>query len=305
MEALCRHDASEVVGPAEHTPAEEAFLAMLDSGISPADGMRALERVWSRSTPPVVHVSSMDLQQLLKLQDVATRARDAQASEQRFERPALASEFVEATDPIEKQLVSWWQELLGVDQIGVHDDFFELGGHSLIAVRLFSRVKAQFGVELPLSVLFEAPTIASCASLLREEMGPEASQEWSGAEDGAAPSPRSRPQWSYLVPMNEVRETREPPFFLVAGMFGNVLNLRHLAMHLGEDRSVFAIQAAGLRADEAPHRRFEDMAQAYLAEIRQVRPHGPYLLGGFSGGGITAYEMAHQLRAELTVVCWW
>lgn len=295
IEALCRHDAQDAATtPAEHTPAEKAFLSMLAAGISPQDGMRALERMLTQQTPPIVHISSIDLQQLQDLQDSA--AADLSAGhEVRFERPALASAFVEASDPVEQQLVDWWQELLGVDQIGVQDDFFELGGHSLIAVRLFSRIKREYGIEHPLSVLFQAPTIAEYAQLLKDELGPLAASD---PEQADARPASARSQFRYLVPMNEVRESSAPPFFLVAGMFGNVLNLRHLAMHLGEDRAVYAIQAAGLRADEQPHRRFEEMAQAYLAEIRQVQPEGPYLLGGFSGGGITAYEMARQLRAD-------
>ncbi len=89
----------------------------------------------------------------------------------------------------------------------------------------------------------------------------------------------------------------ETAFFLVAGMFGNILNLRHLAMLIGEDRAVYGVQARGLRGDEDPHDRFEEMATAYLEEIREIQPEGPYYLGGFSGGGITAYEMAQQLQA--------
>ena len=97
--------------------------------------------------------------------------------------------------------------------------------------------------------------------------------------------------------MTKVEQSDKPPFFLVAGMFGNVLNLRHLAAHLGDDQTVYALQARGLHGDDKPHTRFEDMARDNLAEIREVQPNGPYFLGGFSGGGIVAYEMAQQLLA--------
>jgi len=87
------------------------------------------------------------------------------------------------------------------------------------------------------------------------------------------------------------------PFFLVAGMFGNVMNLRYLASHLGRDRPFYALQARGLYGGDAPHETFEEAAADYLAEIRRVQPRGPYLIGGFSGGGISAYEIAQQLTA--------
>jgi len=90
----------------------------------------------------------------------------------------------------------------------------------------------------------------------------------------------------------------KPPFFLVAGMFGNVLNLRHLAHLLGHDRPFYGLQARGLYGDAAPHADLTEAARDYLAEMRQVHRGGPWLVGGFSGGGITAYEIARQLRAE-------
>ena len=80
-------------------------------------------------------------------------------------------------------------------------------------------------------------------------------------------------------------------------MFGNVLNLRHLALLLGRDRPVYGLQARGLIGDEEPHHTMEAAAVDYIAELRTVQPHGPYLLGGFSGGGLIAYEMARQLEA--------
>jgi len=88
------------------------------------------------------------------------------------------------------------------------------------------------------------------------------------------------------------------PFFLVAGMFGNVLNLRHLAHLLGTDRPFYGLQARGLYGDAAPHDSIAAAARDYIAEMRAVQPHGPYMLGGFSGGGITALEIAQQLTAD-------
>jgi thioesterase domain-containing protein len=98
--------------------------------------------------------------------------------------------------------------------------------------------------------------------------------------------------------MHSAEASRHAPFFLVAGMFGNVLNLRHLAGLIGRERPFYAIQARGLRGDEEPHEDFREAARDYLEEIHRVQPEGPYFLGGFSGGGITAYEVAQQLLAE-------
>jgi thioesterase domain-containing protein len=119
--------------------------------------------------------------------------------------------------------------------------------------------------------------------------------------DGAASTSTvvaARPRFTHLVAMHPGEGGPKLPFFLVAGMFGNVLNLRHLAHLVGADRPFYGVQARGLFGGDVPHEDFVEMATDYLKEVRSVQPHGPYLLGGFSGGGITAFEMAQQLRAE-------
>jgi thioesterase domain-containing protein len=87
------------------------------------------------------------------------------------------------------------------------------------------------------------------------------------------------------------------PFFCVHGAGGNVLNFRDLARRLGAGQTFYGLQAKGVAGDE-PARTIEEMASAYTRAIRAVSARGPFLLGGYSGGGIVAYEMAQRLRAE-------
>jgi acyl transferase domain-containing protein/thioesterase domain-containing protein len=289
------------VNPASHSarntdsPAERAFFHALKAGIDAPTGMKALDRVLgaAASAPAILTVSSMDMDTLALEQDRAVSQLES-GSSVKFERPNLSSDYLEPADAIEKQLAEWWQDLLGVGKVGVMDDFFEVGGHSLVAVRLFTRIKKKWSLEYPLSLLFEAPTIRLCADILREEITTE--KDGTGAVPNGQ-TPARKQSNRYLVPLNDVRNSSLPPFFLVAGMFGNVLNLRHLSAHLGSEQPVYAVQARGLHGDDRPHHRFEDMARDYLVEIRKIQPNGPYLLGGFSGGGLTAFEMAQQLEA--------
>jgi thioesterase domain-containing protein len=88
-----------------------------------------------------------------------------------------------------------------------------------------------------------------------------------------------------------------PIFFCVHDVNGQVLNFRALAAHLGPDQPFYGIQSAGLDGAEMPLARIEDMAARYVAEIRSLQGAGPYHLGGYSVGGLIAYEMARQLRA--------
>ncbi|PZO74498.1 MAG: polyketide synthase [Mesorhizobium amorphae] len=282
--------AARTSGPEQAaTPAMLRLAAQVRQGIRPAEGLDALLRaLGSGLSQPVV--SSLDLDAL-----VAAAAAVPETSSEAvaaFERPDSGADFVAARDPVEAKLAGFWQELLGVSRVGVDDSFFDLGGHSLIAVRLFRMIKKEFGLDLPISTLFAAPTVAQCAAVLREQAPAIA-----GDADMAAPAVAPA-RHVHLTVMHPGRKPDAVPLFVCAGMFGNILNLRHLALHLGEDRPVYGLQARGLFGDMAPHETFEEMAADYLAEIRAVRAHGPYLLAGYSGGGITAFEMARQLSAD-------
>ncbi|KPQ06993.1 MAG: putative polyketide synthase module [Rhodobacteraceae bacterium HLUCCA12] len=268
------------------TRAEKRLARNLALGITPHEGADAFVRALSVDAPQVV-ISS------LTLPDLIAEAAEPPAPEagegQKFDRPDLGSDYVAPRTDIERMLVGFWEDLLGVEGIGVEDSFFDLGGHSLIAVRLFAKVKKAWSVDFPISVLFEAPTIAKCAAMIAERTG---QSDTGMAKASAAPVRR----YEFLVPMHEGEGGPKTPFFLVAGMFGNVLNLRHLAGLLGNERPFFGLQARGLLGDRPPHSTLAEAARDYLEEVRQVQPHGPYLLGGFSGGGLTALEMAWALQ---------
>ncbi len=166
--------------------------------------------------------------------------------------------------------------MLGLDQVGIEDDFFELGGHSLLAIRLFTRIERDLGRRLPLSTLFEAPTVARLAEYLRGT-GPQA-------------------HWSPLVVIQE-RGSR-PPFFCVHNFGGEVINLNDLAQALGPDQPFIGLQAQGLDGQVEPHATIPEMAACYVQALRSYQPHGPYYLGGFCFGGVVAYEMACQLQSQ-------
>ena len=190
-------------------------------------------------------------------------------------RSAAAGKIAGPVSACEAELLAIWRELLPGRPIGVRDDFFELGGHSLLAARMFHLIAARFGKDLPLAVLFQAPTIKALARVVEGKGG--------------------GPTWSSLVPVQALGSRR--PFFCVHAIGGNVVGYGPLARELGADQPFYALQSRGLDGAQAPHERVEDMAAHYLAEIRSVQPRGPYALGGSSSGGIIALEMAQQLRA--------
>jgi natural product biosynthesis luciferase-like monooxygenase protein len=95
-----------------------------------------------------------------------------------FPRGSLKSTYAPPSNAVENMLADIWQDLFGIEQIGVHDDFLALGGHSLLAIQLITRVREAFQIELPLTDLFNAPTIAGLAEkITAQQLTPEELEE--------------------------------------------------------------------------------------------------------------------------------
>jgi len=191
-------------------------------------------------------------------------------------RPDLTESFIAPRSATEQELAEIWSKLLGVNKVGMRDNFFELGGHSLLAVRLFAEIEKQFGKRPPLASLFQQATIEHLGRLLDEK-------ELSAKR-------------SSLVPIQTKGSKR--PFFCVHEFFGDVFCYLNLARYLGEEQPFYALEPRGLEGAEEPFTDVESMARYYIDIIRTVQPHGPYALGGLCFGGVIAFEMAQQLRAQ-------
>lgn len=194
----------------------------------------------------------------------------------KFDHFKLEDKYTTPADNLELQLTKIWENVLGVQPIGLNDNFFDVGGHSLLAVRLFAQIEKIFGKNIALTILFQAPTIRQLANVLRDE--------------GYTSS------WSSLVPIQPHGSKR--PFFYIHTIYGGLIYSLNLLSKLDADQPVYGLQAQGLDGKKSPHTCIEDMASHYIKEIQTVQPHGPYLLGGWCAGGVIAYEMAQQLYAQ-------
>lgn len=190
-------------------------------------------------------------------------------------RASVVQESNEPQDALERRLQQLWEDLLRVQAIGRNDNFFDCGGHSLLALRLLAQIERTFGKKLTLAVLFQNPTIAQLAVGLRGRQAPQV--DWSIVEVQGQGS--------------------RPPLMLVHGPGGGMLwGYSHLARHLGPDQPVFAFRSRGLDG-VTEWESIEEMAEAYLVDLRVFQSHGPYYLGGFCLGGVVAYQMACRLQA--------
>jgi len=179
-------------------------------------------------------------------------------------------------DELELKLIVAWEHLLNVAPIGRRDSFFSLGGHSFLAVSLLQMIKEEFGQELPLSALFEEPTVEHLADLLRHHQRSE--------------------RTSNIVQIQF--SGKKPPIFFVHAVSGGALCYLPLA-RLIPDRPFFGLQSIDIEdREQSSDFSIEERASVYIESVRKVQARGPYLLGGWSFGGYVAYEMARQLRQQ-------
>ena len=172
-------------------------------------------------------------------------------------------------------LAEIWKDALHLQQLSINDNFFELGGHSLVAVRVMKMIEERSKHRLPITALFEAPTIEKLSLLLEQD--------------------DKKDSWNSLVQIKP--GGNKPPLYIVHGSGLTVLIFHALAMGLDTDQPVFGLQARGLNGIDEPFDNMEEIAAYYVGEILEQNPQGPYNLAGYSFGGIVAFEMAKQLKA--------
>jgi thioesterase domain-containing protein len=168
-----------------------------------------------------------------------------------------------------------WQGVLRRSSIQVEENFFDLGGDPWSAIELFRQIKEFCGRQLSPLAIYKTPTIASLAAALHR------------------PDP---PRIPALIQLKA--GTEEPPVFLIHGLGSNVMEFFQLVNHIRSPHPIYGTQAKGTDGLEEPLDRIEDMAQFHLEEIKKLQPKGPYLLVGYSLGGLVALEMVRQLSGN-------
>jgi acyl carrier protein len=182
-------------------------------------------------------------------------------------------------DAVEEGVAREFQRLLAVDAVGTDDDFFLLGGDSLMTADLQTGLLRAYGVHI--GSLHDDATVAGIAARIRREQ--------SRRETQGLHMPVILPLW---------RNGGEIPFFMVHGRNGQAFVSPHFMRLLGDDQPVWAFQARGLDGSTEPHDSIEAMADEYLAEMRKVRPHGPYFLGSLCAGVFIVTIIARKLRED-------
>ena len=181
-----------------------------------------------------------------------------------LESHALCAATIEALTEI-------WQHVLQRTDIGPEDEFHDLGGNDPLADRIFAEIAQVFHRELPSATITHATTIAALAEVLEQP---------------------TLPRFSPLVKLKPGSE--ETPVFIAHGLDGRARFLE-LAKHIRSDHSIYGLQAKGVDGLDEPSERIDEMAAFYLEAIGELQPVGPYILIGYSFGGLITLEMAQRL----------
>jgi amino acid adenylation domain-containing protein len=174
------------------------------------------------------------------------------------------------------------EELLDVHGIGRDENFFELGGHSLMGAQLVVRVQQRFGVDLALLTIFENPSVAGIAAVIDERrLAPN--RDWEPAAEA-----------SRLVV--QIRSGTLPALFCIHPVDGSLAAVHQILGDLDSERAVYGALPPQVRNRYDPSTSVEEMVDELLPEILRVQPDGPYLMVGYSFGGLLAYALAGRLR---------
>lgn len=191
-----------------------------------------------------------------------------------IEHKSSRADHANPRNAIEHQLCNIWQKTLAAPQINIYDDFFEFGGNSLLAIRMINRVNDYFNIDLSITSIFKLRTVAELAKLVQGDQG------------------------QTNTPIIIIQEKGEKtPLFLIHPADGFSFVYRSLAPYI-TDRIIYGINNPYFNSTDENFNSIEAMAACYIDLMMQAQPEGPYLIGGWSAGGVVAFEMAQQLLRQ-------
>jgi amino acid adenylation domain-containing protein len=185
-------------------------------------------------------------------------------------------------DIIELKLKAIWMDTLKIPSLGIQDDFFALGGHSMNAVLLITQINEQFKLHYPVVWVFEHKTVREQAKQIVKSREHRITYN---------------PIVAYRYNTSQAKDDKLPLFFVHSALGGAEV-YDELASLLPPDLPFYGIDSYNLNSGEPWCKSVEILAEKYIRYIKTVKPHGPYLLGGWSFGGLIAYEIARQLKEQ-------
>ena len=178
-----------VAGDQESPAGKSFYQESIEEGISPKDGVEAFARILAGAPLPQIVVSTKDLHASIERANAFTQSRVSEEIEKLrvsrplHPRPDLPTPYVSSRDESERVLAEILQEMLGVEQVGIHDNYFELGGDSVLAIQVIARAN-RAGLHLTPQQIFQYRTVAEMAAVAKKTHPVQAEQ---GVVSGPVP----------------------------------------------------------------------------------------------------------------------
>jgi amino acid adenylation domain-containing protein len=185
-------------------------------------------------------------------------------------------EYEAPRNEIEEKLFRIWQEVLGVDKIGIKDSFFELGGNSINIIRMVSLINNEIGIELKMADLFVNKTIEELSEYINEK--------------------ELKNKLKSVQKLNKSKSGEN--VFILHPIHGSIYGYKDLAKLLEGDCQVYGIQLKGLDGSCSLAQTIDEMVEDYIKEIKQVQSEGPYIIVGYCIGNFIAYEITRVLEEQ-------
>ena len=223
-------------------------------------------RFYLEPSIPRLPSSKLDVRALAALDEAHVHQDRAESTD------GAALTVAVSDDHVSQTVARVWKDVLRVPVRAPEDDFFDNGGDSLTVVTFVLELERALHLEIPLTLINEAPTFERLCHALRERRAP------------------------HSTPLITLKEGHGlPPIFFIHGVGGNLVEMLPTARRMTYSGAVIGVRARGVIRGETPHTSIEAMADDYLREIKKRQPNGPYYLCGYSSGGLVAFEIARRL----------
>ncbi len=246
-------------------------------GITPAEGIHVFERALEIALPELL-ISTVSLTDYLQQQKTHREVKQLSFI---ANKDINVEQAVVTTESLEGKIINIWSDHFNQNDIDVHTDFFTLGD-SIDAIQILEHINKTLDIKLASGALMDFPTIRKLTAhieSLNQKLTPEKE----------APG---------LITQLKSASAKAKKIFLVHPVGGTTYFYRALADAFTNDTAVYAIHAQGINDDLPPLTSIDAMVSRYLREIRRIQPHGPYIFGGASFGGVVVFEMAQQLNKQ-------
>lgn len=256
---------------------EEGLSAWLGIDLGKFDATLLWNSLRQHLAPPLRPVRIRHLEALPRLPSGKIdreRLGDSEAVALRLQTGQLLSLRPEGPeqDAPWRAMAQLWEAVLKVPQVGPNDNFFDLGGHSLSAVELSHRIEEKFGRAMPPGLLVELPTVALLWAALQRPVPPVLLEMRAG-------------------------DAENPLLCLIPGAWGGTIGFHKMVLRLNPEQPVVGLEFDGLESQDRVS--LPAVAVRFASELARYRSSGPYILCGFSMGGLLAYEMAKILGNQV------